>query len=504
MNKALVAGFAASLFCVTAADAGGAPEWRGLGANPQHQAQANATAQNFTKVHWSAPVDLHPLAGHARGSGAGEILIHYGSPMITAANTVIFPVKQTLNGGFHVEAHNGTTGALLWSVTSNYVLPPHNWTPEFPAHLTAQNVVAYALAGGVVALRTSPDSATGTIAKRFFYGKGTYTAAPATYNANVVINTPITADSTGNLFFGFSVLGSTPAALQSGIARIARNGTGSWVSAATAAGDTGISEVATTCAPALSNDGKTIYIAVSNGTSGYLVALDAATLVTKGKVALTDPSSGQPAWVDDDSSAAPTVGPDGDVYYGVLENPFPSHNDRGWLLHFDSRLKTAKTPGSFGWDNTPSIVPASAVPSYKGASSYLIMSKYNNYYGIGSGDGHNRIAILDPTATQSDAYATATVMQEVITKLAPTHFPGEPAGALYEWCIDTAAVDVPGKVVIANSEDGHVYRWDLTTNTISQSIFLNAPRAEAYTPTVVGPDGTVYAVNNAILYAIGN
>jgi hypothetical protein len=26
---------------------------------------------------------------------------------------------------------------------------------------------------------------------------------------------------------------------------------------------------------------------------------------------------------------------------------------------------------------------------------------------------------------------------------------------------------------------------------------------EAYTPTVIGPDGTVYAINDAVLYAIG-
>ena len=32
---------------------------------------------------------------------------------------------------------------------------------------------------------------------------------------------------------------------------------------------------------------------------------------------------------------------------------------------------------------------------------------------------------------------------------------------------------------------------------------VNPPRGEAYTPTVVGPDGTAYAINDGKLYALG-
>jgi hypothetical protein len=60
-----------------------------------------------------------------------------------------------------------------------------------------------------------------------------------------------------------------------------------------------------------------------------------------------------------------------------------------------------------------------------------------------------------------------------------------------------------GKSVIVNSEDGTLYRWDLARNTLAEKIHLNPPRPEAYTPTLIGPDGTVYAINNATLYAIG-
>lgn len=499
MKAIVLAGLAAVVLPQAALSGTSPPAWEGFAKNAQHTAQSPVSAQSLARIHWQTPVDLHPVVS------GGYLLIHYGSPMITAANTVILPVKRKPDGDFELQALNGTTGTSIWQLHTNYVLPPHGWTPEYPAHLTSRNKLVFAQAGGIVGVRSAPDSATGKQARLFFYGKAAYEADPKIYNTSVMIDTPITSDSAGNIFFGFVVGGSTPAGLQSGIARIARDGTGSWVSATAASGDSSITQVAMNCAPAVSNDGSTIYIAVSNGASGYLLGLDAATLATKYKAALVDPSTGESATLNNDSSAAPTIGPDGDVYYGVLETPCcTSHNDRGWLLHFDSTLTTEKTPGSFGWDNTVSVLPASAVPSYTGKSSYLLMSKYNNYYGLGTGNGQNRIAILDPDATQKDEYSSATVMKEVMTQLGPTHYPGEPAGSVYEWCIDSA-VNIPGsREVIANSEDGHAYVWDLSTNTLSQSLLLNAPLSEAYTPTLVGPDGTIYAVNNGLLYAIGN
>jgi hypothetical protein len=193
------------------------------------------------------------------------------------------------------------------------------------------------------------------------------------------------------------------------------------------------------------------------------------------------------------------------VYFGVLENPFPDHNNRGWLLHFNSDLSRAKIPGSFGWDDTPSIVPASLVPSYTGKSSYLLMTKYNNYAGVGTGNGKNKIAILDPNATEKDPIIPSTlVMKEVITILGvtPDRGTGFP-GAVKEWCINTAAIDPFTKSVLANSEDGKLYRWDLTSNTLTQVISLSTGIGEAYTPTVIGSDGTAFAINEAILDAIG-
>ena len=76
----------------------------------------------------------------------------------------------------------------------------------------------------------------------------------------------------------------------------------------------------------------------------------------------------QDTWVrlDDDGSATPTVGPDGDVYYGVLAGNGSDNHYRGFLLHFsygfDSTKQqfavATKLPGAFGWDDTASIVAA--------------------------------------------------------------------------------------------------------------------------------------------------
>jgi hypothetical protein len=95
-------------------------------------------------------------------------------------------------------------------------------------------------------------------------------------------------------------------------------------------------------------------------------------------------------------------------------------------------------------------------------------------------------------------------MKEVITIAGVTADPhdGYP-NAVREWCINTAAIDPFTKSALINSEDGNIYRWDFTTNTFTQKVTLTAGLGEAYTPTAIGIDGTVYAINDAILFAVG-
>jgi hypothetical protein len=470
------------------------PSWSSYAHDPQHTAISDVPAQPLTGILWQTPVDLDPQ------SSGGELLIHYGSPLVTQANTVIVPVKTGATDGFEVDGFDGSTGALKWRVTTDYSVPDSTWTPPMSVVLTGANRLYIPGAGGTVYYMDDPDADNATISGQLaFYGISNYDHS---YDSNVKISTPLTADSQGNIYFGFTVYGPTALNLQSGIARMDPNGNGSWVSASAAAGDSSISQVLLNCAPALSNDESSLYIAVSTGSgfgTGYLLRLDSQTLATTGEVYLLDPASGQPAFLPDVGTASPTVGPDGDVYFGVLENPLGSNHDRGWLLHFSGDLTQSKIPGAFGWDDTASVVPASMVPSYTGSSPYLLMTKYNNYKDLG-GDGVNKLAVLDPNSMMDDPVTGACVMQEVLTIAGVTPDPTLPM--VREWCINTAAVDPATDSIFANSEDGTLYRWNLASNSFTESVNLTVGTGEAYTPTVIGVDGTVYAINDATLFAV--
>lgn len=477
------------------------PAWFSYGHDAQHTAVSAIAAQNLVRIAWSSTVDLAP-----QYTTEGELLTHYGSPVVTTHNTVVIPVKTAAAGGYRVEGRNGANGALIWSATTGYVTPPHNWLPPYNALLTAQGRVYAPDSGGRLWVRSDADAATSTPTSQVFYGSATYNGNAAAFDGKVFINTPLTADAQGNVFFGFQVTGTNPAGLVSGIARVAPDGTGTWVGAAAAAGDASIAKPAMNCAPAISTDGATVYIAVNTAAgatqTGYLLALDSTTLATRAKAALIDPNSKTAAQVSDDGTATPVVGPDGRVFYGVLEATFPTHNARGWLLQFDASLNPIGVPGSFGWDVSPSVIPASMVSSYGGASVYLLAQKYNNYEGVGTGDGLNKLAVLDPKASQADPIVSSVqVMKEVMTILGPTPDNGSPT-ARREWCINTMAADPQTKSILANNEDGVLYRWDLSTNTLSQSVRLTSGLGQAYTPTLVGADGAVYAISNATLFCV--
>jgi hypothetical protein len=477
------------------------PFWPGYGRNPQHTAQVTTGTQPLNRILWQTPVDLQPQYT------GNDLLIHYGSPLISTAGNVLVTVKTGTTDNFQMESRNPNSGELIWTQTTDYILPPHNWVPSCGSTLTPTNKLAMPAAGGTILLRDDADSATSTVTRIAFYGLSNYQNNTATFDNNVKICTPITSDSHGNLFFGFRVSGSLPITLSSGIARIDSNGTGSWVSAATAANDSSIRKVVYNCTPAITSDDASLYIGVnssnnSGGSGGYLLKLDTTTLALQASVRLKDVANpNNDAYLYDDGTASPAIGPDGDVFFGVLENSFGSNHLRGWMRHFDGSLTTTKLAGPFGWDDTSAIVPRSMVPQYTGPSSYLILTKYNNYGG-GGGDGLNRLGVFDPNTSMVDPISGATVMNAVLSVLGPTPDQNFPGG-VREWCINTAGIDIRGQSAIVNCEDGKAYRWFLPTNTLTETVTLTAGVGEAYTPTIIGHNGVCYAMNDAKLYALG-
>jgi hypothetical protein len=480
--------------------------WEGYGRDPQHTALSAGPSQIPTAIRWRTPVDLHPP-----NANGGDLYIHYGAPAITAANTLVVSQKTGAEGGFQVNAFRAATGQLLWTQATDYILPPHNWTPPMGITLTPGDAsVVIPGAGGTVLVRKNPNSAAGALTRIAFFGTPLYESNPAPFNEAIQICTPITSDASGNLYFGYLSSGQAlpgyANGIPSGLARISPTGRGTFVSAQALAGNANVQKPVYNCAPAISADGTKVYIAVNaySFSSGYLCMASSQSLAPKSRILLNDPRPGfGTATLPDDGTASPTIGPDGDVYYGVLEGQFVSNYARGWMLHFNSGLTTVKTPGAFGWDDSASIVPSRLVASYQGSSTYLILTKYNYYADAGiNGTGANKVAILDPNKSMTDPISGATVMNEVITILGPTKNANLPG--VDEWCINTAAVDSANKCAVLNSEDGHLYRWDFTTNTLSPGLYTEPPTGEAYTSTTIGPDGAVYAINNAVLFCCDN
>src|SRR4029078_12142030 len=125
------------------------------------------------------------------------------------------------------------------------------------------------------------------------------------------------------------------------------------------------------------------------------------------------------------------------------------------------------------------------------------------------GDGVNRLALLDPNATQIDPHSSARGLVETsevlnVTGPVPDDEHSSFANAVREWCINSAAVNPATNSIFSPSEDGHIYRWNLATNWLSQVGALSPGIGEPYVPSVIGPDGTIYTLNGGTMFALGD
>jgi hypothetical protein len=212
----------------------------------------------------------------------------------------------------------------------------------------------------------------------------------------------------------------------------------------------------------------------------------------------------------DQSSASPTILPDGSILLGV----FTFYNAaRGHLLKFDPNGNFLSSY-DFGWDYTPGVYPH--------GDTYSVVVK-DNHYGVPGLYCSDNSPSCEPIPagpfyiTQLDANLNVEWhFQGTNTESCTRNSDGSisctsdhPNG--FEWCINMPAIDSNG-VVYVNSEDGNLYSI-AQPPTVDPSVILTHPQANiflnlalgaAYTPLSIGPDGKIYTQNNGHLFVVGN
>jgi outer membrane protein assembly factor BamB len=192
------------------------------------------------------------------------------------------------------------------------------------------------------------------------------------------------------------------------------------------------------------------------------------------------------AQVLDYTSAGPVVLPDGNV---LIAGGNSYGQGGGHLMKFTPAGEYL-TAYPYGYDLTAAVYPHD--------STYSMVLK-ENHYPVG-------LYCYFP----NNIYCKPLVPVYYITQLNgdlkvewkfkdPTVDRKHPHG--FEWCVNEAAIDGQGNVYV-NSEDGNLYELD-HAGKLASKLFLQLAIGAAYTPSSIGPDGTIYTQNDGVMFAIG-
>ena len=436
----------------------------------------------------------------------GNFQQHYAAPIVTTDNVVIVAADCS-----RILLAIGPDNSTVWSLATGFLMPASNWYPHYQVVLAGSpgptQRVYFPGKGGGIRWRdnlASADPLSEGIA--YFFGEAIYGSNRSFYDAEYFVNSAIVAYN-GAVYFTVRIQLDQLADV---LVRYNASAGTFIIKTAAEIGGAGYSRFPHQYAPAFSNEFDLMYVLVGTSTifggGGRIVAVSPMTLSVLHSAFTGDPRNpSSSCLVFDDSTASPTVAPDGDVFLGMLgfAGSGSSFRNLGWLLHWNKFLNVVKTPGGFGWDDTATIVNASSASDYTGASSYLLFVKYNDYVGVGQ--GLHQLALLDPNdLVELDPQGSGvTVMRRVQTVLAPTPvdvpIDGYP-DARKEWCVNSGSYDPFQDSIYANSEDSYQYRWHLPSNTLAESFLMDTAQVEAYTPTAIGPDGAIYAINKGKLF----
>ena len=560
-------------------------EWPQWGRDPQHTSQINAVGQspnrNIADVIYDSTVPGE-ISVATQLFGAADLLVHYQTPLVDGNDVYMEfksgnPSKNTFSQMNWAENKlSWQNGSLVqvWSFASDWKAPGSYfdfWEPVF--HSVLANGALYVPGAGGTIFRV--DKATGAQVVRINpFG---------TIDSNTYTAGPISADSSGNLYY--NVVKLQPSndfydkdSVDSWLVKVAPDNSATkvsysvltpgtpgpdarcevsfseaqlpWPPSPTAVAPTvrcGPMRVALNIAPAIAPDGTIYSVARSHDAfanrSAFLVAVN-PNLTSKWVASLNNrfndgcgvpissggvlPPNGQPGGcraganfgvdpgvnhagggrVLDDSSASPTVAPDGSILFGTYSR---YNYAQGHLMQFSA---TGQYLGAyrFGWDLTPGI-------SSHGAS-YSIVIKDNQYGEVGSYCNVEANCPSDRTVANSAGYPEAYFITQLNHNLnvqwrfqntntfsctrqsdgSVTCVSDHPNG--FEWCVNAMAIDANG-VVYANSEDGNLFALN-PDGTLKQKIFQQLALGAAYTPASLGLDGKIYSQNAGHLFVAGN
>ena len=158
------------------------------------------------------------ITGTTTGLVNGDSVTIGGVNGNTNANGT-FTVQDVTANSFELQGTtgNGTySGGGTWVLnpanSSSYIEPTYGWLPSYqPVYDAVTNRVYFPGPGGTLDYVANPDTpGTPTIVQEAFYGLSNYTANESAYNSSIYINTGLTVDSSGNVYFGFTETGTNP------------------------------------------------------------------------------------------------------------------------------------------------------------------------------------------------------------------------------------------------------------------------------------------------------
>ncbi len=548
---------------VPAAAAAGPIDWPQWGQNPQHQGFVDVSGQSLTQA--VAQVVYDPNVPAEQAASGGDLLAHYQAPLLHQDDMFMEFKGGTFTDPDHWSSQTWSERRYHWENGSFVEKWEHQtgWKPEPNGPGNGQSskrdrlglggwepVFHAVMANGYVYV----PEANGTISK-LAMGDGSVVSRidpgyPPTANTTNFVAGPLSADSSGNVYFNAIQLDNTqPWGADystdipgSWLVKVAPNDSTqkasykslvvnapttctttyntttdvpwpNWLAGPPPTGPCGSQRVGLNVAPAIAPDGTIYSVSRAHYRSRYAYLLAIQPDLTlrwqaslRGHLSdgcgatLPDDNgvigcrSGSPAGVDPATDQQPagrvidqsSSSPTVAPDGSVLYGSYTRYNFARGHLFKFSSSGAFSGTFDFGWDTTPAI--------HQHGGSYSIVLKDNHY---------NANCCPGTSAPPPGPYFITQLNSSLGIDWqfkSTTTGPDNPNG--FEWCINAPAIDENG-VVYANSEDGNVYAIN-QGGKLNRSIFLRVAIGAAYTPLSIASNGRLYTENDGYLFVIGS